>query len=81
MTGLFIQLKKKVRRSQKSVSNFVNILSEFYHSVSHCATVCDGVSHSAWTSEAKDEARRGQLQKSMKEWFPSKMFFQDPKRT
>jgi hypothetical protein len=34
-----------------------------------------------WTSEAKDEARRWQLQKSMKEWFTSKMFFQDPKRT
>jgi hypothetical protein len=35
---------------------------------------------SAWTSEAKDEARRWQLQKSMKEWFPSKMYFQDPKK-
>jgi hypothetical protein len=35
----------------------------------------------SWTSEAKDEARRWQLQKSMKEWFQSKMFFQDPKRT
>jgi hypothetical protein len=34
-----------------------------------------------WTSEAKDEARRWKLQKSMKEWFPSKMFFQDSKRT
>jgi hypothetical protein len=32
------------------------------------------MSHSAWTSEAKDEAWRWQLQKSMKEWFPSKMF-------
>jgi hypothetical protein len=36
--------------------------------------------HYPWTSEAKDKARRWHLQKSMKEWFPSKMFFQDQKR-
>jgi hypothetical protein len=45
------------------------------------ATVRGDILVNAWTSEAKDEARRRQLQKSMKEWFQSKMFFQDPKRT
>jgi hypothetical protein len=31
----------------------------------------------AWTSAAKDKARRWQCQKSIKEWFQNKMFFQD----
>jgi hypothetical protein len=69
---ILAQLPIPVRTNEKNNSSYIPALNK---------CTLDVFWDYSWTSEAKDKAQRWQLQKSMKEWFPSKMFFQDTKRT